>query len=133
MALLVLFQPKIAGAIMILTIAGAMIWAAAIPIKRGSAYLFFCCWSDPDGRTGNIIRKTWTAALFFEHAYSRIAMVHDPFLDEHGAGYQMSNSYYALYNGGLFGRGLGNSITKKAICQNLKQILFFDHCRRIPD
>lgn len=25
----------------------------------------------------------------------------------------MSNSYYALYNGGLFGRGLGNSITKK--------------------
>lgn len=34
MALLVLFQPKIAGAIMILTIAGAMIWAAAIPIKK---------------------------------------------------------------------------------------------------
>lgn len=25
----------------------------------------------------------------------------------------MSNSYYALYNGGLFGRGMGNSITKK--------------------
>ncbi len=42
-----------------------------------------------------------------------LAIVHDPFLDEHGAGYQMSNSYYALYNGGLFGRGLGNSITKK--------------------
>ncbi|MDY4306813.1 FtsW/RodA/SpoVE family cell cycle protein [Enterococcus mundtii] len=25
----------------------------------------------------------------------------------------MSQSYYAMYNGGLFGLGLGNSITKK--------------------
>lgn len=114
MALLVLFQPKIAGAIMILTIAGAMIWAAAIPIKKGVALIF----SSAAGlilMAGLVIllEKHGLLPSFFEHAYSRIAMVHDPFLDEHGAGYQMSNSYYALYNGGLFGRGLGNSITKK--------------------
>ncbi len=36
----------------------------------------------------------------------------------------MSNSYYALYNGGLFGRGMGNSITKKGYLLNPKQILF---------
>lgn len=114
MALLVLFQPKIAGAIMILTIAGAMIWAAAIPIKKGVVLIF----SSVAGLiliAGLVIlfEKHGLLPPFFEHAYSRIAMVHDPFLDEHGAGYQMSNSYYALYNGGLFGRGLGNSITKK--------------------
>lgn len=114
MALLVLFQPKIAGAIMILTIAGAMIWAAAIPIKKGVVLIF----SSVAGlilMAGLVIlfEKHGLLPSFFEHAYSRIAMVHDPFLDEHGAGYQMSNSYYALYNGGLFGRGLGNSITKK--------------------
>lgn len=113
-ALLVLFQPKIAGAIMILAIAGAIFWAAAIPIKKGlfiigiavsllilAAVLVL------------ILEKHDLLPSFFEHAYSRIAMVHNPFLDEHGAGYQMSNSYYALYNGGLFGRGMGNSITKK--------------------
>lgn len=114
MALLVLFQPKIAGAIMILTIAGAMIWAAAIPIKKGVVLIF----SSVAGlilMAGLVIlfEKHGLLPSFFEHAYSRITMVHDPFLDEHGAGYQMSNSYYALYNGGLFGRGLGNSITKK--------------------
>ncbi|KAA9180217.1 FtsW/RodA/SpoVE family cell cycle protein [Enterococcus durans] len=114
MALLVLFQPKIAGAIMILTIAGAMIWAAAIPIKKGVVLIF----SSVAGlvlMAGLVVlfEKHGVLPSFFEHAYSRIAMVHDPFLDEHGAGYQMSNSYYTLYNGGLFGRGLGNSITKK--------------------
>lgn len=114
MALLILFQPKIAGAIMILTIAGAMIWAAAIPIKKGVVLIF----SSVAGlivMAGLVVllEKHGLLPPFFEHAYSRITMVHNPFIDEHGAGYQMSNSYYALYNGGLFGRGLGNSITKK--------------------
>ena len=49
----------------------------------------------------------------FAHTYDRIRLVRDPFLDPYGKGFQMSNSYYALYNGGFFGRGLGNSITKK--------------------
>ncbi|USS90923.1 FtsW/RodA/SpoVE family cell cycle protein [Fructilactobacillus carniphilus] len=36
----------------------------------------------------------------------------DPFLHAQSSGQQLINSYYAISNGGLFGRGLGNSIQK---------------------
>lgn len=47
------------------------------------------------------------------HVYSRFATFQNPFADEFNKGHQMVNGYYAIYNGGLFGRGLGNSIQKK--------------------
>lgn len=47
------------------------------------------------------------------HVYSRFAIFQNPFADEFNRGHQMVNGYYAIYNGGLFGRGLGNSIQKK--------------------
>jgi cell division protein FtsW len=113
-AMLVLFQPKIAGAIMILAIAGAIFWAAAVSIKKGLLIIGLAIsLLILAAALVLLLEKYDLLPSFFEHAYSRIAMVHNPFLDEHGEGYQMSNSYYALYNGGLFGRGMGNSITKK--------------------
>ncbi|USS85497.1 FtsW/RodA/SpoVE family cell cycle protein [Fructilactobacillus myrtifloralis] len=36
----------------------------------------------------------------------------DPFLHAQTSGQQLINSYYAISNGGIFGRGLGNSIQK---------------------
>ncbi|MGX7351089.1 FtsW/RodA/SpoVE family cell cycle protein [Enterococcus canis] len=49
----------------------------------------------------------------FQYIARRFEVVHNPFIDEKDAGHQMVNSYYAIFNGGLFGRGLGNSIQKK--------------------
>ena len=46
------------------------------------------------------------------HVVSRFAAFRNPFLDEFGNGHQMIQGYYAMFNGGLFGRGLGNSIQK---------------------
>jgi Bacterial cell division membrane protein len=37
----------------------------------------------------------------------------NPFSDVEDAGHQIANGYYALSNGGWFGRGLGNSVEKK--------------------
>ena len=37
--------------------------------------------------------------------------------DELNKGHQLVNGYYAMFNGGLFGRGLGNSIQKKGFLQ----------------
>ncbi len=37
----------------------------------------------------------------------------NPFQDSSDSGHQMINGYYAMSNGGWFGRGLGNSIQKK--------------------
>lgn len=47
------------------------------------------------------------------HVVSRFKIFQNPFLDEYGAGHQAIHGYYAMFNGGLFGRGLGNSIQKK--------------------
>lgn len=47
------------------------------------------------------------------HVASRFLVFQDPFKDQYDKGHQMVNGYYAIFNGGLFGRGLGNSVQKK--------------------
>lgn len=49
----------------------------------------------------------------FLYVYDRFATFSNPFIDELGNGHQMVNGYYAMFNGGLWGLGLGNSIQKK--------------------
>lgn len=48
------------------------------------------------------------------HSYQlqRIVAFHNPFLHAQTSGAQLINSFYAVSNGGLFGRGIGNSIQK---------------------
>lgn len=59
----------------------------------------------------------WLVPLFKtvlpSHVVNRFLIYRDPFSDEYGLGHQAVQGYYALFNGGLFGRGLGNSIQKK--------------------
>lgn len=52
-----------------------------------------------------------------QYIYNRFAIFQNPFSDELNRGHQMVNGYYAMFNGGLFGRGLGNSIQKKGFLQ----------------
>ncbi|MDR0690954.1 MAG: FtsW/RodA/SpoVE family cell cycle protein [Streptococcaceae bacterium] len=49
------------------------------------------------------------------YVYSRFQAFANPFAKGilQDQGHQLANSYYAIYNGGWFGRGLGNSIEKK--------------------
>ncbi|GGC82940.1 FtsW/RodA/SpoVE family cell cycle protein [Enterococcus wangshanyuanii] len=49
----------------------------------------------------------------YQYVYKRFAIFLNPFTDERNAGHQLANSYYAINNGGWFGKGLGNSIQKK--------------------
>ncbi|QQU15877.1 FtsW/RodA/SpoVE family cell cycle protein [Enterococcus casseliflavus] len=51
--------------------------------------------------------------LLPDYVYSRFSSFLNPFADEYDTGHQMVNGYYAMFNGGLFGRGLGNSIQKR--------------------
>jgi cell division protein FtsW len=48
---------------------------------------------------------------FFQYQLARFDAYVNPWLAG-DAGHQLINSYYAISNGGLFGRGLGNSIQK---------------------
>ncbi|OTN90203.1 cell division protein FtsW [Enterococcus sp. 7E2_DIV0204] len=49
----------------------------------------------------------------YQYVYQRFAIFLNPFKDERNYGHQLANSYYAINNGGWFGKGLGNSIQKK--------------------
>lgn len=48
-----------------------------------------------------------------QYITSRFESFKNPFKYELDQGHQMVNGYYAMFNGGWFGRGLGNSIEKK--------------------
>ncbi|HAQ1979826.1 TPA: FtsW/RodA/SpoVE family cell cycle protein, partial [Enterococcus faecium] len=94
---LILFQPKIAGALMILSIAWVIFWAAAVPFKKG-IYLIVTFSALLIGAAGGVLylgNKGWLPQMF-NHAYERIATLRDSFIDSHGAGYQMTHSFYAL-------------------------------------
>jgi cell division protein FtsW (lipid II flippase) len=55
-------------------------------------------------------------AWFFSHTaahiHERFEIWLDPFKDPGGSGYQISQSLFAQADGGLFGRGLGNSLVQ---------------------
>lgn len=112
--LLILLQPKVTGAIIIWGVALVIITTAQLPYQW--SVLIFSGLILGIVLIGGAILFWGSHHLLpelFAHTYDRIRLVRDPFLDPYGKGFQMSNSYYALYNGGFFGRGLGNSITKK--------------------
>ena len=50
--------------------------------------------------------------------YTRIRIWFDPFNEEYPNSYQVREGLYGIATGGLFGRGLGNSILKQGFCRN---------------
>lgn len=56
-------------------------------------------------------------SLPFSHVLERFIVYQDPFEYVYDKGHQLVNGYYAFFNGGLFGRGLGNSIQKKGFLE----------------
>ncbi|MDR1521967.1 MAG: FtsW/RodA/SpoVE family cell cycle protein [Streptococcaceae bacterium] len=58
---------------------------------------------------------TFKGKVIPSYVYARFQAFADPFAKGilQDQGHQLANSYYAIYNGGWFGRGLGNSIEKK--------------------
>lgn len=59
---------------------------------------------------GNIIPSIFGSITYVNKRFVAFA---NPFQDSSDSGHQMINGYYAMSNGGWFGRGLGNSIEKK--------------------
>lgn len=57
--------------------------------------------------------KTMEKVPVFGYVAKRFSAFFNPFKDLGDSGHQLANSYYAMSNGGWFGRGLGNSIEKK--------------------
>jgi len=113
-SILILIQPKVAGVMILLFLVFIIITTMQVPIKITA--LLFCVILGALLLVAGLVSYLGSQNLLpqmFMHVYNRIRLVGDPFSDPYGQGFQMIHSYYALYNGGLSGLGLGNSITKK--------------------
>ncbi|MGX4685805.1 FtsW/RodA/SpoVE family cell cycle protein [Vagococcus sp. JNUCC 83] len=113
MILLVLIQPNVGGAAIIFFLFAILILSSGIP--AGYTFLSF-------GGLVVFIGLIWQIVMFnggmliperFSHVYKRFSVMSNPFEDKLNNGFQLVNSYFAIYNGGWFGKGLGKSIQKK--------------------
>lgn len=107
--LVILLEPDLGGAAINTAIVGVILLSARMPWRRGVAILVGVV-------SCLIIGMPMIAqlALKFFHGYKAARFIGylNPFGSAAGAGSQLVNSYYAISNGGLFGKGLGNSIQK---------------------
>lgn len=108
---LIIMQPDIGGAGIILVIGVVMIFASGVSASLGISL----------GIAGMALIygilelvKVYGTKLFFlqEYQYDRFLAFWDPFSVSDTAGTQLINSYYALSRGGLFGVGIGQSVQK---------------------
>ncbi|MGX6970255.1 FtsW/RodA/SpoVE family cell cycle protein [Vagococcus bubulae] len=113
MILLVLIQPNVGGAAIIFFLFAVLVLSSGIP--AGYTFLSF-------GGLVVFIGLVWQIVMFnggmliperFSHVYKRFSVMSNPFEDKLNNGFQLVNSYFAIYNGGWFGKGLGKSIQKK--------------------
>jgi cell division protein FtsW (lipid II flippase) len=70
----------------------------------------------------------WFFAQTAAHIQDRFDIWLDPFQDPGGSGYQLSQSIFAQADGGLFGRGLGDSLVQLPGCNGD----FPDRCAILP-
>jgi len=108
---LILLQPDVGGASILLVTGTIMILASGVSIKLSAAV----------GAVGvaliggilALVRVFGMSLPFLEkYQYDRFLAFWDPFAVSESAGLQLVNSYYALRRGGIFGVGIGESIQK---------------------
>lgn len=100
-ALLMFLEPHLSGTIVIV---GIGMW---ILISAGTKILPFAIAAPFVGVIGFIV------IYFFDaNRFARIMRFINPFEDMQHTGYQIAQALYAMGSGGLFGRGLGQSVQK---------------------
>lgn len=104
---LVLLQKDVGQTLLIIIIFFSILFYAGIGVEKTVKYLLVVI-------IGVVV--IGGLALIFglvpHYLTARFSTLISPFSNESGTGYHISNSLLAIGNGGLFGRGLGNSIMK---------------------
>ncbi|WP_407370433.1 FtsW/RodA/SpoVE family cell cycle protein [Carnobacterium sp.] len=108
---LILLQPDVGGAGILLITGTSMILASGVSTKLsvavGTLGVFLI------GGILALVRVFGMSLPFLEkYQYDRFLAFWDPFAVSESAGLQLVNSYYALRRGGIFGVGIGGSIQK---------------------
>lgn len=104
---MVLFQRDIGQTMLILIIVFAMFIFAGIGVQKFLKPFLLVVVSFIV-----VAGLALVTGLMPHYLKARFSVLLNPFDSESGTGYHLSNSLMAIGNGGLFGRGLGNSIMK---------------------
>lgn len=115
MIFLVAFQPDLGNATIIILTAIIMFSVSGIGFRWFSGLLTLIISGSTLllGFISLVGVRTVAKVPVFGYVAKRFSAFFNPFEDVQGAGHQLANSYYAMSNGGWFGRGLGNSIEKR--------------------
>jgi cell division protein FtsW len=97
---LLLLQPDLGNAVVLVTLAAGMLFIAGTPWPRFVL----------PGAAGLVLVTVYVAVN--DYAWRRVMGFLDPFSEARGAGWQLVQSYVAFGQGGLFGQGLGNGRQK---------------------
>jgi len=100
-AILMFLQPHVSGAVVICGIAGVVMICSGINLK----HLFGCA--------GAVLPFGVLYVAMDSVRRTRVLTALNPFADSQNAGYQVIQGLYAIASGGIFGRGLGQSIQKR--------------------
>lgn len=102
MILLIVLQPDIGTATIIMLIVGTIIVSSGIRLKHLALLLLFA---------GSVLAVA-VPKMITETRLSRITGAYDPFLNPDSTGYHLIQSYIAISGGGITGEGLGQSVQK---------------------
>lgn len=114
MILLVAAQPDLGNAAIIVLTALIMYSVSGVGYRWFSAILAIITALSAAflGLIAVVGVKTMEKVPVFGYVAKRFSAFFNPFDDLTDSGHQLAHSYYAMSNGGWFGRGLGNSIEK---------------------
>ncbi|SFQ32303.1 cell division protein FtsW [Amycolatopsis arida] len=110
---LVMAQPDLGGTITLGVVLMALLWFAGAP-KRLFAVIFL------GGVVGAVV-----LALVAQYRLARVTAFLNPAADPMGKGLQARQALYALADGGLFGKGLGQGQSKWAYLPNVQHDFIF--------
>ena len=112
--LIIMLYPDFGNAVIIILLTMVLLLASGV----NYVYTFVAGAVTVLGSIFTVVAANTVGKFFLpEHVLERFQVFRNPFIDEFGNGHQMVHGYYAMFNGGLFGRGLGNSIQKKGFLQ----------------
>lgn len=99
--ILMILEPHLSGLIILAGIAVCILIAAGTPV-----------W--PFATVGGVLGVVGVVAIRFldPNRWSRLVIFTNPFQDTRDAGFQVVQALYAMGSGGLFGKGLGQSVQK---------------------
>jgi len=99
-SLLLLLQPDLGGAVLLLAMAGALLFVAGAPLRA----------FGPPAILGGLGVGAYVASR--DYAWSRLVGFLDPWARSDAEGFQLVQSFVAFARGGLFGVGIGDGRQK---------------------